>query len=397
MTSIGKLKNVAAATGALTLNDTKVSLTIGNFSGGGGGGGGFGGGGGSGGGGFSGRGTSRRRSSQSLESTCGAGALGPLSLAKLASGRTFSTSDTTSNVAVVDTSYAKQNKIKVGSTIAIGNSKAKSTSFSVVGLVSTPSGTGSDVYIPLARAQSLAAMSGKVNTVYIAAANSTQIASVQKEVSALLPKATVTTANSLQRGHRFAVQCVEPGELAWPRLAIAVLVAAFALAVLLTMSAVARRVREFGTLKALGWHSRRIVGQVMGEALVIGIVGGCVGSDSATWAQRSSANSRRSSPPRSGSHRHGDPWREPGILAGRRVRGGGCFAGTGRAGGFRLRRVLRRGASNPLVTVHLTAPVTLEIIGVAVLLAIVGGLIARASGSWRAAQLRPAAALARVA
>ena len=39
-------------------------------------------------------------------------------------------------------------------------------------------------------------------------------------------------------------------------LALAVLVAAFLLASLLTMAAVSRRVREFGTLKAPGWKSR---------------------------------------------------------------------------------------------------------------------------------------------
>ena len=43
------------------------------------------------------------------------------------------------------------------------------------------------------------------------------------------------------------------------------------------MAAVSRRVREFGTLKALGWKSRRIVGQVMGEAVAIGLIGGVIG------------------------------------------------------------------------------------------------------------------------
>ena len=47
--------------------------------------------------------------------------------------------------------------------------------------------------------------------------------------------------------------------------------------------------------------------------------------------------------------------------------------------------------------VHLTAPVTLGVIGVAVLLAVAGGLLAGTFGGWRAARLRPAAALARVA
>ena len=55
------------------------------------------------------------------------------------------------------------------------------------------------------------------------------------------------------------------------------LVTAFGLASLLTMASVARRVREFGTLKALGWRSRRIIGQVMGESMVIGIAGGAAG------------------------------------------------------------------------------------------------------------------------
>ena len=48
------------------------------------------------------------------------------------------------------------------------------------------------------------------------------------------------------------------------------------------------------------------------------------------------------------------------------------------------------------VSVTLTAPVAVSVILLAVLLAIAGGLIAGAFGGWRAARLRPAAALARV-
>jgi putative ABC transport system permease protein len=394
VTSISKLKNVAAATGALTLNDTKVSLTIGNFSSGGGGG--FGGGG-SGGGGFSGRGNFAPTFFSVSGVDLSTGALGPLSSGKLASGRTFTASDATANVALVDSNYAKSNKLKVGSVIAIGNSKATSTNFTVVGLVSTPSGTGSDVYIPLARAQSLAGMSGKVNTVYIAAANSTEISSVQKEIKTLLPKATVTTASSLASevtGSLSSAASLVNSLGKW--LAIAVLAAAFAIAVLLTMSAVARRVREFGTLKALGWHSRRIVGQVMGEALVIGIIGGVVGVGLGYLgallvgkfsAPLSAAVGQTTGSATPGGNRVFAPGGGTGGFPGG-VTGGGGF----RPGGF-----LGRAASNPTVTVHLSAPVTWSVIGGAVLLAIVGGLIAGGFGSWRAAQLRPAAALARVA
>ncbi len=48
------------------------------------------------------------------------------------------------------------------------------------------------------------------------------------------------------------------------------------------------------------------------------------------------------------------------------------------------------------MAVHLTAPVTLGAIVLAVVLAMAGGLIAGGFGGWRAARLRPAAALSRV-
>jgi ABC-type antimicrobial peptide transport system permease subunit len=66
-------------------------------------------------------------------------------------------------------------------------------------------------------------------------------------------------------------------------------------------------------------------------------------------------------------------------------------------------RILGSGVAQALagagrsVSVTLTAPVTVSVIGLAVLLALAGGLIAGSFGGWRAARLRPAAALARVA
>jgi putative ABC transport system permease protein len=384
VTSIGKLSNVAAATGALTLNDTKISLTIGNFSGGGGGGG-------SSGGGFSGRGNFAPTTFTVSGVDLSTGALGPLSSSKLAAGKTFTAADATQDVAVVDSNYAKEHKLKVGSTIQIGNSKTKSTDFTVIGLV-TSSGTASDVYIPLARAQALAGLSGQVNTIYVAASSSGDISGVQKEIKALLPKATVTTASSLASevtGSLSSAASLANTLGRW--LAIAVLVAAFALAALLTVSAVTRRVREFGTLKALGWHSRRIVGQVMGESLVIGIIGGIAGVGlgylGSTLVTHFSHKLTAAVGQSTGSGAPGGARQfTPGTF-GNDGNGGGGF----RPGGF------SRLASNPTVTVHLTAPVTLSVIGAAVLLAIVGGLIAGGFGSWFAARLRPAAALSKVA
>jgi ABC-type lipoprotein release transport system permease subunit len=53
-------------------------------------------------------------------------------------------------------------------------------------------------------------------------------------------------------------------------------------------------------------------------------------------------------------------------------------------------------ATTHTVYVTLTAPVTLGAILLAVVLAVAGGLLAGMFGGWRAARLRPAAALAKV-
>ena len=208
-----------------------------------------------------------------------AGELGPLSSGKLSSGRTFTTADASSDVAMVDSNYAAQNKLGVGSTIAIGNSSGTTTNFKVIGIVGESAGDNpSDVYIPLAVAQKLASMKNDVNTIYVAASNSSAISTVSGEISKALPSYTVTTSADLANevtGSLSNASSLANNLGKW--LAIAVLVAAFLLASLLTMAAVSRRVREFGTLKALGWKSRRIVGQVMGEAVAIGIVGGVIG------------------------------------------------------------------------------------------------------------------------
>lgn len=384
VTSIQRLSDVAGASGALVLNDVSISGTIpssaGSGSGTGGAGGGFG----------SVTPTVFTVDGVSLTN----GAVGPLASGRLVSGRTFKAGDSTANVALVNSDYAAQNKLKAGSTVAIGDSSGNGTTFTIIGVVSLPSGSStSDYYIPLSRAQALSGMSNDVNTIYVAARGSTQIPVVSKQIGGLLPKATVTTASSLasQVSGSVASSASLVANLGkW--LAVAVLIAAFALASLLTSAAVSRRVREFGTLKALGWKSRRIVAQVLGESVVIGVVGGIVGVG---LGYLGAGLIGKFAPPLSASLGTATGSATPG---GPQVFGGGPpggAAGTGRGGFF---GPLRQAAdAAPHVTVHLTAPVALDIIGIAVALAVLGGLLAGGLGGWRAARLRPAAALARVA
>jgi ABC-type lipoprotein release transport system permease subunit len=385
--SVAKLQHVAAAASGLTLTDTKITGKIPAINVGGSG---PGGGGGGGGGGFGGSLTPSSFSVDGVDLSGSAAGLGPLSAGKLTAGRTLTSADGTANVALVDSNYAKANKIAVGATTSIAK-----TNFKVVGIVSTPaSATSYNFYIPLARAQALGSLKNEVNTIYVRADSAANIATVSKSISAALPKTTVT--NSADLASQLTGSVASASSLAnnlgkW--LAIAVLAAAFLLASLLTMSAVSRRVREFGTLKALGWTSRRVIGQVVGEAIAIGIIGGAAGVGlgflGSALVGHFSPTLTASLGPNTGSATPGGArFFGPG--------GGGGGGGGGFPGGAGASRAGALSQAAHTTQVHLSAPVTTGAIAAAVVLAIAGGLIAGGFGGWRAARLRPAAALARV-
>jgi ABC-type antimicrobial peptide transport system permease subunit len=389
VTTISKLKGVAAASGALTADSVNTTFKIPKFSSGGSGS--AAGGAPSGGtGGFSGPGSFNAGNTVSVDGVdlaSGAQALGPLSNGTLKSGRTLKSSDASSDVAVIDSSYAKSASLKVGSTVTIA-----STKFSVVGIVSVSAADSSaDVYVPLARAQALSKSTGKVNTIYVAADSAADISAVQKEITKAVSGATVTTSSDLASevtGSLSSASSLANNLGKW--LAIAVLFAAFLLASLLTMSAVSRRVREFGTLKALGWRSRRVIGQVMGESVAVGIIGGLAG---VALGFAGAAIVTAVAPALSASVGQTTGSATPGGA--RQFSGGSGGGGFTPPGGGGFSRP-GTGTGGQSVLVHLAASVTVDAVVLAVVLALAGGLIAGTFGGWRAARLRPAAALARV-
>jgi ABC-type antimicrobial peptide transport system permease subunit len=293
----------------------------------------------------------------------GVGAIRP---SEITSGRYFSTSDENAPVAVVDEAYATQNELEVGSTITIDGTK-----YSVIGVATSPTGgESSNVYIPLSRAQKLADLSGRVNRIHVKATSATDIAAVKANIQAALPDATVTTADDLASqvtGSLSSAASLSGSLGTW--LQAAALIAAFGVASLLTLSAVGRRTREFGTLKALGWRSRRVVAQVMGEAVVQGLMGGILGIALGVGGVFLVSELA------------------PNLTATVGATGAGPLRGPFRAIGE---------AASQSVTVPFTAPLNPGLFGLAIGLALAGGILAGSLGGWRAARLRPAEALRRV-
>ena len=357
---IGRLDHVSAAAGGLVLTDNRIVLPTGSNS------------------------RLEPPTSVSVNGTDIAHPkLGPLSNAELTKGRTFTAADADSYVAVVDSNYAAAHKLKTGDTVTIASKK-----FTIIGIVTQPQASSPpSVYIPLARAQALATnpatgktMKNLVNTVYVTAASAADIGAVQKEIAHLLPQATITSSSDLAgviTGSAASAARLAGALGKW--LAVLVLIAAFAVASLLTMAAVARRVPEFGTLKALGWRSSRIVGQVLGESVATGIVGGLAGVGlgfAGVAIIDKVAPKLSASVPSAG-----------GTGPSTHVVAGGGQGGS----------LVAPAASHATIAVPMSASVTVGAIVLAVLLAVAGGLVAGSFGGWRAARLRPAAALARVA
>jgi len=292
--------------------------------------------------------------------------IGPLSATQLAQGRTFAASDAKRDVAILDSRFAAQKGLGVGDSIPIDG-----TSFTILGIISpSVQGAGSDIYLPLAKAQALAGAKGQINTVYVKATSSTSIATAKRAILDVDPNATVSTSSDLAKqvtGSLSSASTLATKLGSW--LSIAALVTAIALATLLTLAAVGRRVREIGTLKAIGWRTRRVVGQVMGETLVLGLIGGAIGIGlgiAGAWIVTKVA---------------------PSLTATVSSAQGLVGPGGGGPGGNPFSRT---------ISVALHAAVTPALVATAVGLSLAGGAIAGLFGGWRAARMRPADAIRQV-
>lgn len=302
-------------------------------------------------------------------------ALGPLTTSTITSGRTFKESETDAEVAVADSAYAKEKKLKTGSTVTV-----KDTEFEIVGIATADSGdAAANLYVPLKQAQTLGDAKDKVTTIYVKATDSQRIDGVKSAIQQNISGTTVTTSADLAdtvSGSLSTASSLATGVGKW--LSVLVLAAAFLVAGLLTSSAVSRRVREFGTLKALGWRSGRVTRQVIGEAVVNGLVGGALGIALGLAGAYAVTAVSPTLQAQLGGGTGGRGAGGPGGL------GGGGMGGPGRQ------------AAAKTLDIALTAPVSLTTIALAVALAVAGGLVAGGFGGWRASRLRPADALRRV-
>jgi ABC-type antimicrobial peptide transport system permease subunit len=275
--------------------------------------------------------------------------------AQIHSGRYFS--KTAKNEALLGVAYAKRANLKLGSTLDLNGTK-----FLVVGLVDPPlGGQSADVYLPLVKLQALAGQKGLANVALVKAASSSDVSAVAKAIPQRLQGAQVASAKQVASHITGSLSDARNlSNTLGTALAIVVAVAAFLMAALLSLASVAKRTRELGTLRALGWSKRLVVRQIVGESLVIGVIGGLVGIVLGILIAE------------------GFDLVSPSLTA------------SSTSGGSDVLGIASRTVSS---AVTLKAPLDLALLVLGFFLALLGGLLAGAAGALRASRLRPADAL----
>lgn len=199
--------------------------------------------------------------------------LGPIQASQLKQGSLLSAD--ASKQAVLSSSYAKNKSLTLGESV-----KIKGEAFKIVGIVSAPlAGASSDFYVKLDQLQAATGLSNKINKIFVRADSQAAVKTVSQEVEKTFAGASVTTNASL--ASQVSGSLVDANKLVKKMgtfLVLILLLAAIIITTILTLNAVTKRTREFGTLKSIGWKNGQLIRQVMGESLSIGMLGAAGGA-----------------------------------------------------------------------------------------------------------------------
>jgi putative ABC transport system permease protein len=169
---------------------------------------------------------------------------------------------------LVDEDWARQNKLSVGSSYELLNSKWR-----VCGIVEP--GKLARVFLPLRILQEKTSSTGKLSQIYVKVDNRANLPGVLAGLKQMLPDYPILSLEELIS--LFSVDQV-PGLTAFIYVVIGLSMVVGFLVVFLSMyTAVLERTREIGILKALGASPAYVLNVLLRETAVLAVVGSAVG------------------------------------------------------------------------------------------------------------------------
>jgi putative ABC transport system permease protein len=179
-------------------------------------------------------------------------------------------SDNANEIIVGKTAAQSLNKT-VGDTVTLFNTDFKITGIFETGNFITDAGG----FMSLNKLQNLTSSQNTVSTIAVKVDNNASVDSVSQSIQNTYPNELNTTtaadqANRINQGLSFIDTAT------WAISLLAIVIGGVGVINTMIMS-VYERTREIGVLKAVGWRSRRILGMILGESIVITLIAAMVG------------------------------------------------------------------------------------------------------------------------
>jgi len=175
---------------------------------------------------------------------------------------------------IVNAAYAEKKGIKVGDKLKLGNKELQ-----VVGIAEPKLYTTlADLYLPLDTLQAISGRTDRINVLLVKSTDAKSVEETGKSLEKLFPGAKITS--STETAKQVSGSLISAANLTNKFIGITsiiVILAAFIIAGLLSIISVNKRIREIGTLKAIGWSNLIVLRQLFLENLVLGFLGAALG------------------------------------------------------------------------------------------------------------------------